>query len=185
MRKTKSILGLPIISISSAENVGKVNNLIVNGKNGSIDYVLVETGEKTISSLVISTKDIIGVGEYAATIPNEQVMIDISNVPEAIELLQKNVQIKNTDILTQKGNLIGQSGDFYVDEDFNIAGLEFIQKQNDDLGIKIVPRGDVITFGKDLIILEENFANNLLESEKELTTDEPSNFFSNPMKKAL
>ena len=68
MKKTKAILGLPIISISTAENVGKVNNLIVNGNDGTVDYILVETGDKAISSLVISTRDIIGVGEYATTI---------------------------------------------------------------------------------------------------------------------
>lgn len=185
MKKTKAILGLPIISISTAENVGKVNNLIVNGQDGTIDYILVETGQKTINSLVISTRDIIGVGEYAATIDNEGVMIDISSVPDAIDLLQKNVQIKNTDILTKKGNLIGRSGDFFVDEDFSISGLEFLSGEGKSDDIKIILRKDVITFGKNLIVVEEDVEENILESEDGLLSDETSSFFIDPMKKAL
>lgn len=186
MKKTKEILGLPIICISNADNVGKINNLIINAKNGSVDYILVETGQKTINSLIISTKNIIGVGEYAATIADEEVMLDISNVPEAIELLQNNVQIKNTDILTKKGNLIGKTGDFYVDEEeFSISGLEFIDSVEENTETKIILRKDVITFGKKLIIVEEDVIENLLSSEHDLTSKEAESFFVNPMKKAL
>jgi len=186
MKKTKEILGLPIISISNANNVGKINNLIINAKSGSVDYVLIETGEKTINSLIISTQDIIGVGEYAATIANEEVMLDISNVPVAIDLLQNNVQIKNTDILTKKGNLIGKTGDFYVDEEeFSISGLEFIDSLEENIETKIILRKDVITFGKQLIIVEEGVTENLLSSEDGLTSEEVGSFFVNPMKKVL
>jgi len=185
MKKTKEILGLPIISISNADNVGKINNLIINAKNGSVDYILVETGQKTINSLIISTKDIVGVGEYAATIDNEEVMLDISSVPAAIELLQNNVQIKNTEILTKKGNLIGKTGDFYVDEEeFSISGLEFIDSAGENTETKIIVGKDVITFGKRLIIVEENVIENLLSSEDDLTFKE-EDFFVNPMKKVL
>jgi len=164
--------------------VGKVNNLIVNGADGTVDYILVETGDKAINSLVISTRDIIGVGEYATTIDNEGVMIDISSVPDAIDLLQKNVQIKNTSILTKNGNLIGKSGDFFVDEDFNIAALEFIEEGNSD-EVKLILRKDVITFGKNLIVVEEDIEDRILDSEDELFSDEKSSFFIDPMKKAL
>lgn len=185
MKKTKEILGLPIISISNADNVGKINNLIINAKNGSVDYILVETGQKTINSLIISTKDIIGVGEYAATIDNEEVMLDISSVPAAIELLQNNIQIKNTEILTKKGNLIGKTGDFYVDEEeFSISGLEFIDSAEENMETKIILGKDVITFGKKLIIVEENVIENLLSSEDDLTFKE-EDFFVNPMKRVL
>ncbi|NLJ88381.1 MAG: hypothetical protein GX327_06295 [Epulopiscium sp.] len=184
MKKTKAILGLPIISISTAENVGKVNNLIVNGNDGTVDYILVETGDKAISSLVISTRDIIGVGEYATTIDSEGVMIDISSVPDAIELLQKNVQIKNTSILTKNGNLIGKSGDFFVDDDFNISALEFIEEGNSN-EVKIILRKDVITFGKNLIVVAEDVEEKILDSEEDLISDETSSFFIDPMKKAL
>lgn len=186
MKKTKEILGLPIISISNADNVGKVNNLIINAEKGSVDYILVETGEKTINSLIISTEDIIGVGEYAATIANEKVMVDISSVPEALELLQNNVQIKDTDILTKKGNLIGKTDDFYIDEEeFSISGLEFIDTAEENRGIKIILRKDAITFGKKLIIVEEDVIENLLNSEDDLASEEAENFFMNPMRKVL
>ncbi len=180
MKKTKSIVGLPIISISSAEEIGKVNNLIVNASKGTVDYILIETGEKTISSVVIATKDIIGVGEYAATIENETVMKDISSISDAVQLLQKNVHIKNTNILTKKGDLIGKSGDFYVNEEnFNIEGIEFIEGK-DETANKIIPRKDVITFGKALIIVTEDAKSNLVETERSLNQEEGNRFFHKP-----
>lgn len=181
MKKTQEILGLPIISISDGMEVGKVKSLIINADKGAIDYVVVDSGIQILSARVIGTDTVLGVGEYALTIENDSSINDISKIPPAIDLLQKNIQVKGTKVLTKKGRLIGEIGDIYVDEDecFKIIGLEYIaditQKR-----IRIIPRESVITFGKNLVVVTEDVENTLLDKANQLGT---GNRFSDDEKK--
>ncbi len=169
MKKTQEILGLPIISISDGMEVGRVKSIIVNADKGAIDYIVVDSGIQILNARVIPTENVLGIGEYALTIENEESINEISKIPAAINLLQKNVAVKGTKVLTKKGRLIGEIGDFFVDEDecCAIKGLEYIaditQKR-----IRIIPRESVITFGKNLIVVAEDVESKLLDSASQL-----------------
>jgi uncharacterized protein YrrD len=169
MKKTQRILGLPIISISDGLEVGKVKSIIINADKGAIDYIVVDSGIQIFSARVIPTEDVLGIGEYALTIENESVITDISRIPAAIQLLQNDIKVKGTKVLTKKGSLIGEIGDIYVEDNDNckITGLEFIaditQKQ-----IKLLPRDMVITFGKNLTVVKEDIASSLLDTPAQL-----------------
>lgn len=173
MKKTQKILGLPIISISDGMEVGKVKSIIINAEKGAIDYIVVDSGIQIFSARVIPTEDVLGIGEYALTIENEGVITDINRVPAAIDLLQKDIQVKGTKVLTKKGRLIGEIGDIYIDENDNcrISGLEFIaditQKK-----VRLVPRDTVITFGKNLTVVKEDVESALLDTPMQLGAEE-------------
>ncbi|HEX2927821.1 MAG TPA: hypothetical protein VHP38_16455 [Ruminiclostridium sp.] len=156
MKKTEEVIGLPIISICDGEEVGKVKGVIVNAAKGAADYVVVENGIQILNARVISANDVIGIGEYALTIENESVINDISKLPAAIDHLQKNVPVKGTRVMTKKGRLIGEIGDIYIDEDnsCSIFALEFISGKAQK-SIRLIPRESVITFGKNLIVVQE------------------------------
>lgn len=176
MKKTQEIFGLPVISISDGIEVGKVKGIIINADKGAIDYVVVDSGIQILGARVIPTDKILGIGEYALTIENDAVINEISKIPAAIDLLQKNILVKGTKVLTKKGRLIGEIGDFYIDEDDScrIIGLEYIaditQKR-----IRIIPRANVITFGKNLIVVTEDIEEALLDKPSQLNQDNRSN----------
>lgn len=170
MKKTQEIIGLPIISISDGMEVGKVKSIIINADKGAIDYIVVDSGIQILSAKIIPTDNILGVGEYALTIENDGSINDISKIPAAIDLLQKNIQVKGTKVLTKKGRLIGEIGDIYVDENecCKITGLEYIaditQKR-----IRIIPRESVVTFGKNLVVVTDDVENALLDRATQLS----------------
>lgn len=171
MKKTQEIIGLPIISISDGQEVGKVKSIIINADRGTIDYVVVDSGIQILSARIISTESVLGIGEYAMTIENEGVVNDISKIPAAIDLLKKNIEIKGTKVLTRKGRLIGEIGDFYIDENtFKIVGLEYIaditQKR-----VRIIPRESVITLGKNLIVVVDEVEDALVDRINQLGTE--------------
>lgn len=172
MKKTQKILGLPIISISDGMEAGRVKSIIINADRGAIDYIVVDSGIQIFSARVIPTNDVAGIGEYALTIENEGVITDISRIPEAIQLLQNDIRVKGTKVLTRKGSLIGEIGDIYVDENdgCKITGLEFIaditQKE-----VRLIPRDSVITFGKNLTVVKEDIESSLLDTPDQLDSD--------------
>lgn len=172
MKKTQKILGLPIISISDGLEVGKVKSIIINSEKGAIDYIVVDSGIQIFSARVIPTEDVLGIGEYALTIENEGVITDISRIPAAIQLLQNDIRVKGTKVLTKKGRLIGEIGDIFIDDNDNckITGLEFIaditQKK-----VRLIPRDTVITFGKNLTVVKEDIETSLLDTPAQLDSD--------------
>lgn len=165
-------MGLPIISISDGMEVGKVKSIIINAEKGAIDYIIVDSGIQIFSARVIPNDDVLGIGEYALTVENEGVITDINRIPAAIQLLQKDIHVKGTKVLTKKGRLIGEIGDIYIDEDENctIKALEFIaditQKK-----VRIIPRESVITFGKNLTVVKEDVESSLLDTPLQLDPD--------------
>lgn len=183
MKKTDTIIGLTIISLATAEKIGNVSNYLVNAEKGTVDYLVVETDHETMNSFVISTKDIIRAGNNAIIVENEEVMLNNRGVATAIKLFQKDIRIKDTNILTDKGNYLGKTADFYVHEErFDITGLELVP--SDGGNNKIVPSKYIIIFGKNTIIVKDEAVQNLLDSEDDFEDDEQVNFFINPMKKA-
>jgi len=170
MKKSQQIIGLPIISISDGNEVGKVKNIVLNAENGTIDYFVVDSGIQVLSTRVIPTTNVLGIGEYAMTILNPEAISDISRIPSAIDLLQKNITVKGTKVLTRKGSLIGETGDIFVDVDngCSIVGIEYIaditQKK-----VRIIPRKSVITFGKTLLVVEDDVQTKLLDDPSGLT----------------
>ncbi|HOV25105.1 MAG TPA: PRC-barrel domain-containing protein [Pseudobacteroides sp.] len=171
MKKTQEVLGLPIISISDGVEVGKVKSILVNADEGTVDYIVVDSGIQILSARVISTSSVLGMGEYALTIENDSAINDIGRIPAAIDLLQKNIQVKGSKVLTKKGRLIGEIGDFFFDEDNNcrITGLEYIADITHKK-VRIIPRNNVITFGKNLIVVTEEVESNLLDNSSQLSS---------------
>jgi uncharacterized protein YrrD len=169
MKKTKEIIGLPLISILDGVEVGKVKTVIINAEKGAIDYVVVDSGIQILSAKVIPTEYVLGIGEYALTIENEDAINDISKIPAAIDLLQKNIQVKGTKVLTKKGRLIGEIGDIYINEENNcsILGLEYIADITQK-SIRIIPRDSIITFGKNLVVVKDNVEETLLDNAAQL-----------------
>jgi uncharacterized protein YrrD len=151
---------------------GRVKSIIINADKGAIDYIVVDSGIQIFSARVIPTDDVAGIGEYALTIENEGVITDISRIPDAIQLLQNDIRVKGTKVLTRKGSLIGEIGDIYVDENdgCKITGLEFIaditQKK-----VRLIPRDSVITFGKNLTVVKEDVEASLLDTPDQLDSD--------------
>ncbi|MCR4435269.1 MAG: PRC-barrel domain-containing protein [Clostridiales bacterium] len=190
MKKTQEIIGLPIISISDGMEVGKVKAVVVNAGEGAVDYIVVESAARVLGTWVIPAGSILGIGEYALTIENEENIIDVGKVPQAVELIQKDIQVKNTRVMTRKGRLIGETGDFYVDEEEScqIAGLELIAFPAKDK-VRIIPRKSVITFGKTLIVVSDNVESTLMDSlpqhgSETCATEEKENLAHTPTETA-
>jgi len=166
MKKTQEIIGLPIISIYDGIEVGRVKNIIVNAAKRAIEYLIIDSGIEFLSAKVVPTVSVLGIGEYAVTIENEPVISYLSEIPAAIELLQKNIPITGTKLLTKKGRLIGEVEDIYVDENdnCNIIGLEYIH----DNKTKIIPGTSIISISKNFIVVIEEVENSLIDKSEDL-----------------
>ncbi len=153
MKTSKQIIGLPIISINDGKELGTVKSLVVNPEQGTIDFITIHHEDWQISVKAIPFKKVIGVGDYALTVESEMNIIDLTEIPIANQLVAKNIKIIGAKIMTKKGQLLGQVTELYVNEDNgSIVALE-LSFTNEHV---FLASNHVLTYGKDILIVEEN-----------------------------
>ena len=165
MKTAQQIIGLPVVSIFDGNEIGKVKNVIINASKGTIDFFVIDSGIRSLSGGVIPADRVLGIGEYALTIQQPDDISDTVKIPAAIELMQKNITVRGTRVLTRKGSLLGQAGDIYIndEETYNITGVEFIPAGS-ETSTGIIPRSSIITFGKDLLVVQDDFIEKLIQT---------------------
>ncbi|MCX7772086.1 MAG: PRC-barrel domain-containing protein [Clostridia bacterium] len=165
MKTAQQIIGLPVVSIFDGNEIGKVKNVIINASKGTIDFFVIDSGIRSLAGGVIPAERVLGIGEYALTIQQPDDISDIVKIPAAIELMQKNITVRGTRVLTKKGSLVGETGDIYINEDenYNITGVEFVPAKSETKS-GIIPRSSIITFGKNLLVVQDDVIERLTET---------------------
>lgn len=165
MKKSTEVVGLPIISISDGLELGNVKSLVVNPEKGTVDFLTVEHEDWQVSVKAIPFSKVIGIGEFAVTIDSDNVIIDLNEIPIANQLVNKRIKITDTRVITRKGQLLGEAKEYFLDEDNGvIIGLQLLVNDQS----VFIKSENVLTFGKDILVVNEETSKNLLNSEREL-----------------
>lgn len=151
MKPTKEIIGLRIISILDGTQVGVVKDFVLNPQGKTLDFVMVDQPSDIFGAKVIAFTDILGLGEFAITIPHPGVIQDVTQNMEALNLLKQDTRVLGTKVLTKKGQLIGEVTEILIDEETGrIAACLFeAQGEMHQVGVE-----QIITLGKELLIVE-------------------------------
>ncbi|OXS60597.1 uncharacterized protein YrrD [Bacillus sp. V-88] len=153
MKKSAEMKALPIISINDGSEIGRVKSLVINPEKGSVDFLTIEHEDWQVSVKAIPFKKVVGIGEYAVTVENENAVIDLNEIPIANQLVNKKIKINDTRVMTRKGQMIGNIQEFYVDDETGaIVSLELQSKDN----TYFLATEHVLTFGKDILIVNED-----------------------------
>ncbi|QQZ10704.1 PRC-barrel domain-containing protein [Heyndrickxia vini] len=170
MKKSIEIKNLPIISIANGIEIGKVKDLVIDPEQSSVDFLTVEQENWQVSVKAIPFRKIIGIGEYAVTVENENAVIDLNEIPIANQLVNRKIKIIDTRLMTRKGQLVGQAIEFFVnDETGQIIGVEINWQDR-----KVVLSSEfIITLGKDIIVVTEEAVDHFVESITELLEETP------------
>jgi uncharacterized protein YrrD len=159
MKASEEIRGLRIISISDGTQVGTVKDLILNPHTGSLDFFIVDQPADYFGAKIIPFNDIIGLGEFALTLPSPQVIQDVSQNPVAQELLKQGVAVIGTKVLTKKGSLIGEVQEILIDEETGkISECVFSNSKGERHQARAQ---QIITYGKELLIIDGDLVPNL------------------------
>jgi uncharacterized protein YrrD len=151
MKPTKEIIGLRIISISDGTQVGVVKDIVINPQMKSLDFMIIDQAADYFGAKVIAFADILGLGEFAVTVPHPGVIQDVAQNIEAQNLLKQDIRVLGTKVLTKKGQLIGEVKEILIDAE---TGHIFACLYENDDQMHEVRVEQVITLGKELLIVE-------------------------------
>jgi len=153
MKKSKEIIGAPVIGISEGMQIGTVKGLVINPKQKNVEFLLLDEPGDDRELKGLSFRSAEGVGEFAVTVEDRNVIVNIMNIPILVELVQKGIQVLGTQVVTRRGKLLGEVVEFSVDtESGELAEFFYKGKEENE---QFVPARAVITIGKEVLIVEE------------------------------
>ncbi len=163
MRKSTEISNLPVFSILDGKEVGSVSSLLINADKRTIDYLIIKTNSLEFGIKAIPFGKIEGIGDFAVTIEDAASIVELSATPSAHDMLEKNIQIINNKVMTKKGSLLGKVSEYYIDEKTGTILGTVLKAASDD---KIILQKDVVTFGKEVVVVIEDIANQLISFDE-------------------
>lgn len=154
MKSLSEIRGLKIISINEGRQISTVKDVVLHSDEGKLAFFIIDQPSDYLGARLIAFQDILGLGDYAVIIAESNVIRDVAHCPLAIELLQKDVRVIGSQVLTNNGSLIGQVTEVTIDEKTGkIATCQALAPHGKNIEIKC---DHIIAFGKEIVIIDEN-----------------------------
>lgn len=160
MRSANEIMGLVLLCINEGKEAGTVKDMLIDRQTGTVEFLVLDDGQWYFGAKVISFKDILGIGSNAVTTETEDNIERFVEVERAVALIQDGIKLISAKVYTEKGRYIGKIDEFFIDDDGGIAGCRLIL---DDGQIKIIPRQSIVTFGKNVIVVEDNIEEKFMD----------------------
>ncbi|MDR3598991.1 MAG: PRC-barrel domain-containing protein [Desulfosporosinus sp.] len=152
MRRTREIIGLPILDLKSGDSIGWVQDLVFDNEKDEVVGILLEGGHFFQSSKGIPKQAIVAVGKDALTV-REKIIADLQGTRWSDKV--------GNEVYTQAGEARGEIEDVFLDDSVEkIVGFEVSDGLFADLlyGRGMILKPHVMINGKDILIVDNQVA---------------------------
>jgi uncharacterized protein YrrD len=172
MKKANDIIKLPVISILEGEELGIVEDLLIDADNGKVEFLVVNDSEWYMGAKLIAFEDVKGIGVDVITTEKKQTLKPFSECQVAMDYAKRGIRIIGTKAYTETGVYMGVIDEIIVDEKNGVIyGCDLIRDKEKNKGKEkvIIPSNSIITYGKQVSIVvdhvEDTFVDELLEED--------------------
>lgn len=170
MKLSTELKDLPIVSIAEGEEVGVVRDFIVDPVAKAVVALVIADATWYAGAKVISFSLISSIGDYAITTENSSSVVELTNMPEIIDLLKKELNMIDAKVITRGGRYIGRVREYSINkESGHILGLELSSDSEIPAADRnVIPSSSIVTIGKDVIIVNDDVDSQLKSGHEEL-----------------
>jgi uncharacterized protein YrrD len=116
MRKGTDIVGRSIVAFNTGKRIGRVEDLIFDQDTNQLLGFLVQDRGVFHEAKVIPLSAVRSIGSNAIVVPERKSIVSSGTIPQIEKVLQRNLVLKGTHILTVNGRSLGSIVDLYFDE---------------------------------------------------------------------
>lgn len=171
MRRSRQYLSLPVVTLEEGKEIGRVRGLVVNHHSGEIAALLVQRGSIFREQKVIPYPRVVSVGNSALTIQKSSSAERLTSLPQILNLVKENVQLKGSRVITEGGTALGHVAEYLVNpETGKIEAFEISGTPAESLfkGRAFLPAEEVRTIGKDVLVVRRGAEETLKRFEGKL-----------------
>lgn len=159
MLPSKKFLSLPIISLKEGQQIGFVQNLVIDPKAKAVAALIVNPRGFFKEQRIIPFNRVVSIGENAITVSTESQVEKATNLPDILELLKEKTAIIGIKVMTTNGKTLGIVDEFYLDEqDGCIASLDISDGKIEGLfnGKARLKADEILTIGSDVVVVAKD-----------------------------
>jgi uncharacterized protein YrrD len=172
MKKSRDVVGLPVIELAEGKALGRVHSLVVNPVTRRVEAM--EVGERSLLKTktdLISFDKLRSIGSDAITLQNHEAVKNPEEQPEIASLLER--KLIGTRVVTADGALAGMVEDFSFDPANGVLHELFLSAEK-TRAYTALPVDVVENFGRDFVIVREDYLTHARELEENITTERSS-----------
>ena len=168
MRKGKSVIGKPILSLADGSRLQTVKDVILGANNDSVVGLLADEGGFLASSLVVPIEEVSSFGRDAVVVSRRESVIPAKEAPGIASIVSRHQSLLGTRVFTETGDDQGKLSDVYFDEPtgrilgFELSGGVFADAAQ---GMRYVPVEELVRVGPDVAYVHPETAA-LLEQQR-------------------
>ena len=122
---------------------------MVNPHEGKVVAIVLDDGKWYLGAKLVPFDAINGLGENAVTIEHDNKVLALSAVPEYGKLLEADVKVIDSNVLTKSGKFQGTVTEIVFDAAGKIVNCSIKTAANEET---ILPAENILTFGKQVLI---------------------------------
>jgi uncharacterized protein YrrD len=153
MRKGKSVIGKPILSLADGSRLQEVKDVILGAGNDTVVGLLADEGGFLASSLVVPIDEVSAFGRDAVVVARRESVIAANQAPEIGSIVARHQSLLGTRVFTETGDDQGKLNDVYFDESTGrILGFELSGGAVSDAtkGTRYIPVDELVRVGSDV-----------------------------------
>jgi uncharacterized protein YrrD len=168
MRKGKSVIDKPILSLADGARLQTVKDVILGANNDSVVGLLADEGGFLASSLVVPIEEVSSFGRDAVVVARRESVIPAKEAPGIASIVARHQSLLGTRVFTETGDDQGKLNDVYFDEPtgrilgFELSGGVFADAAQ---GMRYVPVEELVRVGPDVAYVHPETAE-LLEQQR-------------------
>lgn len=174
MRRARSIIGLPVISLGEGLRVGEVRDLIFDPDKRSVAALVMSEASWRRDAELVPVEKIRSFGRDAITIDDLTGLVKAKSRRDLVKLLTSGVQIDGLLAMTEGGNYLGVIEEVLLGPRGQMLAYEISVGFAEDVnrGKVFLPADDLMTFGRDVATFPEEIERLVKEISPEAETIE-------------
>lgn len=168
MKKSKQLTGLGIVELDNGIIIGKIDTVIFYPGVKNLLGFSVSCGKWIKRKKVLNIKNVVNIGKHAVMVKNENVLTEISSCPDINEAMKEKTRVFGLIVMTDTGEELGYIEDIIIDEsNYTIEGYVLSDGIFEDIfnGKSIVPFAEEMIFGKDTVIINNDYKNIIMKND--------------------
>lgn len=158
MRRAKTLLDLPIVSLADGRVVGRVRDVIFDPPSGRIAGLLVKESGLLSDARVVPMDRVRSLGDDAVTVPDRSAVQASLRVKPLRRLLNSGVRLAGLHLLTEGGRDLGTIDEVFIGKSGEIVGYELNPGLVEETmrGKRLVPAAELMAAGPDAAIVPDH-----------------------------
>lgn len=155
MRKSRELLGLPVMDVAAGKVVGRVRQVVFSPEERRIAGFIIGGGLLR-DKVAIRFSDVLSMGDDAVTVQGTAAIRKLGQLVELQKLATSKIQLYNTNIMTTTGKHLGIVDEILVSDAGEITHLVVSEGVFKDLvrRMKAISSGYIRAVGEDAVIVD-------------------------------